>query len=73
MNCWPDAWRYRLGTSELIEAERHLRQLAEALQEASQAIDRALGLNEVLDCILEQVIRGFGCDAANFNSYEGGP
>ncbi|HMK08051.1 MAG TPA: GAF domain-containing protein, partial [Anaerolineales bacterium] len=60
-----------LGTGELIEAERRQRRLAEALQEASQAIDRALELNEVLDLILEQVTRVFPCDAANFTSYEG--
>jgi len=60
-----------LGTSGLIEAERHQRRLAEALQEASLAIDRALELNEVLDHILGQVLRAFGCDAANFTSHEG--
>jgi signal transduction histidine kinase len=60
-----------LGTRGLIEAERRQRQLAEALQEASQAIDRALELNEVLDHILGQVVRAFACDAANFTSYEG--
>jgi signal transduction histidine kinase len=60
-----------LGTSGLIESERHQRRLTEALQEASQAIDRALELEEVLDLILGQVMRAFGCDAANFSSYEG--
>ena len=60
-----------LGTSKLIEAERHQRQLAEALQEASLSIDRALELNEVLDLILGQVVRAFACDAANFTDYQG--
>ena len=60
-----------LGVSAFLEAERRARQLAEALQEASQAIDRELDLGEVLDRILEQVLRAFPCDAANFMSYEG--
>jgi signal transduction histidine kinase len=60
-----------LGVSAFVEAERRERQMAEALQEASQAIDRELDIGEVLDRILEQVIRAFSCDAANFMSYEG--
>jgi signal transduction histidine kinase len=60
-----------LGTVRLVHSEREQRRMAEALQEASLAIDRALDLNEVLDRILEQVTRAFPCDAANFMSYEG--
>lgn len=60
-----------LGTVRLIRAEREQRRMAEALHEASQAIDRELDLNEVLDRILDQVMRAFPCDAANFMSYEG--
>ncbi|HSR47627.1 MAG TPA: GAF domain-containing protein [Anaerolineales bacterium] len=60
-----------LGTVRLIQAEREQRKMAEALQEASLAIDRELNLNEVLDRILEQVMRAFPCDSANFMSYEG--
>jgi len=60
-----------LGVSSFLETERRARKLAEALQEASQAIDRELEIGEVLDRILEQVLRAFPCDAANFMSYEG--
>lgn len=60
-----------LGTVRLIRLEREQRRMAEALHEASQAIDRELDLNEVLDRILDQVMRAFPCDAANFMSYEG--
>jgi signal transduction histidine kinase len=60
-----------LGVSAFVEAERRERRMAEALQEASQVIDRGLDLDEVLDHILEQVMRAFPCDAANFMSYEG--
>lgn len=60
-----------LGVMNFLDRERRERQMTEALQEASQAIDRELELGEVLDRILEQVLRAFPCDAANFMSYEG--
>ncbi|MEW6567002.1 MAG: GAF domain-containing protein [Chloroflexota bacterium] len=59
-----------LGVASLVEAERQQRQMAQALQEASLAINRAIGLDEVLERILEQVMRAIPCDAANFRSYE---
>jgi signal transduction histidine kinase len=59
-----------LGVARLVEIEREQRRMAEALQEASLAINRATGLDEVLESILEQVIRAFACDCANFQSYE---
>lgn len=60
-----------LGVARLVEIEREQRRMAEALQEASLAINRATGLDEVLESILEQVIRAFACDCANFQNYEG--
>jgi signal transduction histidine kinase len=61
-----------LGVARLVEAEREQRRRAEALQEASLAINRAVGLDEVLERLLEQVVRAFDCDAANFQTIEGG-
>ncbi len=54
-----------IGLSNLIDAERNQRRVAEALQSASLAISSGVSLNEVLDRILEQVMHAFSCDAAN--------
>jgi signal transduction histidine kinase len=61
-----------LGVAVLFDAEREQRRISEALHEASLAINRAVGLEQVLDAILEQVMRAFPCDAANFQVYRDG-
>ena len=60
-----------LGISRLVEAEREQRGLAEALELASLSISRRLDLEEVLEAILDQVMRVIPCDAANFQTLEG--
>jgi signal transduction histidine kinase len=60
-----------LGISRLVESEREQRSLAEALELASLSISRRLDLDQVLDGILEQVMRVFPCDAANFMTLQG--
>ena len=60
-----------LGVARLIEAERGQRRIAEALETAARAINREIDLDEVLERILEQVMRAFPCDAANFQRMEG--
>ena len=55
-----------LGVAALLDAEREQRRISDALHEASLAINRAVGLEQVLDAILEQVLRAFPCDAASF-------
>lgn len=59
-----------LGVAQLLEAEREQRRMAEALQQASIAINRMATLDEVLGAILEQVSWAIPCDAANFQVYE---
>ncbi len=59
-----------LGVARSLEAERQQRRMAEALQQASMAINQVAGLDEVLEAILEQVSRAIPCDAANFQLYE---
>ncbi len=61
-----------LGVARSLEAEREQRRMAEALQQASMAINQVAGLDEVLETILEQVSRAIPCDAANFQLYEHG-
>ncbi len=61
-----------LGVAGLLAAERQQRQMAEALQEASLAINQVAGLDEVLEKILDQVARAIPCDAANLQLYEHG-
>src|SRR3990172_5276094 len=60
-----------LGVARLIEAERGQRRIADALETAARAINREIDLDEVLERILEQVMRAFPCDAANFQRMEG--
>jgi signal transduction histidine kinase len=60
-----------LGIARLIEAEREQRSLAEALELASLSISQRLDLDSVLDGILDQVMRVFPCDAANFQTLHG--
>jgi signal transduction histidine kinase len=60
-----------LGVAQLIEAERAQRQIAEALETAAGAINREIDLDEVLARILEQVMKAFPCEAANFQLMEG--
>ena len=55
-----------LGIARLIASEREERQIAEALQEASLAVNQATDLDELLDNVLEQLIDTFPCDGANF-------
>lgn len=61
-----------LGVAQLIEAERAQRRIAEALEAAARTINREIDLDEVLERILEQVMKAFPCDAANFQQMEGG-
>jgi signal transduction histidine kinase len=60
-----------LGVAQLIEAERSQRRIAEALEAAASAMNREIDLDEVLERILEQVMKAFSCDAANFQQTEG--
>lgn len=60
-----------LGVAQLIEAERAQRRMAEALETAARAINREIDLDEVLERILEQVMKAFPSDAANFQRMEG--
>ena len=55
-----------LGIARLIASEREERQIAEALQEASLAVNQATDLDELLDNVLEQLINTFPCNGANF-------
>jgi GAF domain-containing protein len=61
-----------LGVAGLLDAEREQRRISEALHEASLAINRAVGLEQVLEAILDQVMRAFPCDAATFQVYRNG-
>jgi len=61
-----------LGVAGLLEAEREQRRISDALHEASLAINRAVGLEPVLDAILEQVMQAFPCNAATFQAYRDG-
>jgi predicted ATPase/DNA-binding SARP family transcriptional activator/GAF domain-containing protein len=49
----------------LLQAEREQRELAEALEEVAAAASGMLDLEQVLDCVLEQVERVVGGDAFN--------
>jgi signal transduction histidine kinase len=60
-----------LGIAALVEAERRQRDMSEALQAASLVISGEIELDELLERILDQVIRAFACDAANIQAYEG--
>ncbi len=51
--------------ARLFHSEREQRQLAQALQEAADAVSSSLDLNQVLDRILEQVALVVEGDAAN--------
>jgi two-component sensor histidine kinase len=51
--------------ARLFQSEREQRQLAQALQEAADAVSSSLDLNQVLDRILEQVALVVEGDAAN--------
>jgi two-component sensor histidine kinase len=51
--------------ARLFQSERDQRQLAQALQEAADAVSGSLDLNQVLDRILEQVALVVEGDAAN--------
>jgi hypothetical protein len=59
-----------LGTSELIEAERRQRTANAGRLRWRSIVPR---VNKVLDHILGQVLRAFGCDAASFTSHEATP
>ncbi|OQA19496.1 MAG: Sensor protein kinase WalK [Chloroflexi bacterium ADurb.Bin360] len=60
-----------VANSQLFEAEREQRGLAEALAQAAAAVTATLDLNEVLDRILEQVARIVIGDACNVMLIEG--
>lgn len=60
-----------IANSQLFEAEREQRELAEALALAAAAVTGTLDLNEVLDRILEQVERIVVGDAYNIMLLEG--
>lgn len=60
-----------VANSQLFEAEREQRELAEALAQAAAAVTATLDLNEVLDRILEQVERIVTGDACNVMLIEG--
>ncbi len=53
--------------AQLFEAEREQRELAEALRQATAAVSSTLDLDQMLDCILEQVDRVIPNDAVNIN------
>lgn len=53
--------------ARLFEAEREQRELAEALRQAIAAVSSTLDLDQMLDCILEQVDRVIPNDAVNIN------
>ena len=54
-----------VANSQLFEAEREQRELAEALAQAAAAVTGTLDHNEVLDRILEQIQRIMNGDACN--------
>jgi two-component sensor histidine kinase len=58
--------------SRLFQAEREQRRLAEALQEAADAVSSTLDLDRVLDHILEQVETVVAGDACNVMLVDGG-
>lgn len=60
-----------VANSQLFEAEREQRELAEALAQAAAAITSTLDHNEVLDRILEQIQRIVSGDACNIMLVEG--
>ncbi len=60
-----------VANSQLFEAERQQRELAEALAQAAAAVTATLDLNEVLDRILEQVERIVIGEACNVMLIEG--
>jgi len=60
-----------VANSQLFEAEREQRELAEALAQAAAAVTATLDLSEVLDRILEQVERIVPGDACNIMLIEG--
>ena len=60
-----------IGISRLIASEREERQIAEALEQASLAVNQANNLEELLDRVLEQLMSAFSCDCANFQTLEG--
>ncbi|MBN1922819.1 MAG: GAF domain-containing protein [Anaerolineae bacterium] len=60
-----------VANSQLFEAEREQRELAEALAQAAAAVTATLDLNEVLDRILEQVERIVTGDACNVMLIDG--
>jgi len=60
-----------LGISRLIHSEREQKQIAEALEQASLAVNQAIDLDDLLDRVLRQVADAFPCDCANFMILEG--
>lgn len=64
--------RLRDANRQVVAAEREQRVLAEALREASAALNSTLQLDEVLDRILMQVERVLPYDAANVMLIEDG-
>lgn len=54
-----------IRNASLLKAEREQRAFAEALVEATAAVNSTLDLDQVLDCILEQVARVVPGDACN--------
>jgi signal transduction histidine kinase len=61
-----------VGIAQLMVAERTQRQMAEALEQGALAISREIHLDEVLERILDQVMRTFPCDAANIQTLNAG-
>ncbi len=61
-----------VGIAQLMVAERTQRRMAEALEQGALAISREIHLDEVLERILDQVMRTFPCDAANIQTLNAG-
>lgn len=60
-----------IQNARLYQSEHNQRQLAEALARAAASLNRLLDPDEVLDTILEQVLRVTGCQSANILLVEG--
>jgi diguanylate cyclase (GGDEF)-like protein/PAS domain S-box-containing protein len=56
---------------KLEQAEKKARQVAQALQQASLAVNSTLNFHEILDRILEQIVKVIACDMASILLQEG--
>lgn len=61
-----------LAIALLLQSERRQQRMLQALQEAALSVSSALAVEDVLDEILQQVMRAFPCDAANYMSVDQG-